>query len=57
MGAQDGNRAFSAVEALNRAGDWQTFQAAVGLFDLPATNFVYADAEGNIGYVMSGRVP
>lgn len=54
--ALDGDTA-GAFEALNRAGDWASFVAAVERFDLPSQNFVYADTEGNIGYAMSGALP
>jgi penicillin amidase len=41
---------------LNRARNWDEFQAALADFDV-ALNFVYADCAGNIGYQLSGRVP
>ncbi len=44
-------------EALNRAGGWQEFTAAVERFAAPSQNFVYADVDGNIGYAMSGTLP
>ena len=46
-----------AFDGINRATDWSTFTAAVNAFSLPSSNVVYADVDGNIGYVMSGRVP
>ena len=46
-----------AFEALNRAGDWASFIAAVERFAAPSQNFVYADVDGNIGYAMSGSLP
>ena len=47
----------TAFDAINRAGDWASFTAAVASFSVPSSNIVYADVDGNIGYVMSGRVP
>jgi penicillin G amidase len=47
----------SAFEALNRAGTWTAFTAAIERFELPSQNFVYADVAGNIGYAMSGTLP
>jgi penicillin amidase len=47
----------TAFEALNRAGDWTSFTAAIGAFAAPSMNVVYADVDGNIGYAMSGRLP
>jgi len=46
-----------AFEALDRAGSWQEFTAAVERFAAPSQNIVYADVEGNIGYAMSGALP
>lgn len=43
--------------ALNRAGNWEEFNAAVKRFAGPAQNFVYADVDGNIGYHASGDLP
>ncbi len=47
----------TAFDGINRATDWASFTAAVATFSLPSSNLVYADVDGNIGYVMSGRVP
>lgn len=47
----------TAFDAINRATDWASFTAATASFALPSSNIVYADVDGNIGYVMSGRVP
>lgn len=52
-----GGETAGAFEALNRASAWGEFTAAVGRFSAPSQNFVYADVEGNIGYVMSGVLP
>jgi penicillin amidase len=46
----------SAVK-LARARDWPGFLAALRDYHSPQQNFVYADAEGNIGFVAAGRVP
>ncbi len=56
-GAAEPNRNFRTFEMLARAHNWDDFQEAVSYFDLAAQNFVYADTAGNIGYIMSGRVP
>ena len=47
----------AAVLALNRARDWETFNAALESWTVPAQNFVYADRQGHIGYVMAGTLP
>jgi len=49
----------SAQAALNfaRARDWNGFLVAARDFQSPQQNIVYADVEGNIGFVAAGRVP
>ena len=46
-----------AFEAINRAGNWTEFLAAVQRFTAPSQNFVFADVDGNIAYAMSGTLP
>ncbi|MBC8448150.1 MAG: penicillin acylase family protein [Chloroflexi bacterium] len=41
----------------NRARNWQEFTVALREWSCPPHNFVYADVEGNIGYVQAGWVP
>jgi penicillin amidase len=50
-------RAMDAVFAIDTAQNWDQFQTAAGLFDSPAQNLLYADAEGHIGYRTPGRIP
>ena len=42
---------------LQRATDWKSFREAFIPFDAPSQNVVYADVDGHIGYLLSGRVP
>ncbi|HXW15641.1 MAG TPA: penicillin acylase family protein [Terriglobia bacterium] len=42
---------------INQASNWQEFTAALRDFKVPMQNFVYADAEGNIGFYAAGLVP
>jgi len=53
----DGGDQLEALYRLNRAGNREEFLAAMSVHPHPAQNVVYADAEGNIGVVMAGRVP
>jgi penicillin amidase len=46
-----------AFYLLNRARNWQEFNSALKDFAVPAQNFLYADMEGNIGYLTGGRIP
>jgi len=50
----------TSVEAflgIDRARDWKEFSRAVARLVAPGQNFVYADREGHIGYLASGRIP
>ena len=42
---------------INQASNWQEFTEALRGFKVPMQNFVYADAEGSIGYYAAGLVP
>jgi penicillin amidase len=43
--------------AVNSAQNWEQFRAAFARYLGPGQNVVYADADGNIGYQATGRVP
>ena len=47
----------NAASKLNRAQSADEFLAASASFVSPQQNMVYADVEGNIGYVAPGRIP
>jgi penicillin amidase len=47
----------TAVFHLNTAEDFEEFRAALEGYGSPSQNFVYADADGNIGYQFPGLVP
>jgi penicillin amidase len=49
--------AATALLDINRARSWDEFRVAAQRWGTPAMNVTYADAEGNIGYQMVGRVP
>lgn len=46
-----------ALYLVNTAHDWQSFLNGVKEFTVPGQNFVYADADGNIGYHPGVRLP
>ncbi|HLZ57809.1 MAG TPA: penicillin acylase family protein [Ktedonosporobacter sp.] len=50
-------RIVSSIQKLNRASNWAEFLEAMRDWDSPPQNFVYADVEGNIGYIMAGDIP
>jgi penicillin amidase len=50
-------RSVEAVMLINRAQNWDDFNDALQYFDAGKQNWLYADVDGNIGYVMPGKVP
>ncbi len=54
---RDDDRTLQAGRAIDFASDWSTFVDALKNFHSPQQNFVYADVDGNIGFVAPGRVP
>ena len=48
---------LEGILALNDAGTWEEFRAALSKLEAPTLNFVYADEDGNIGYQLAGTVP
>ncbi len=51
------NNHLGAVLAMNRAHNWQTFREGLRHWGFPSQNIVYADVEGNIGYMLPGLIP
>jgi penicillin G amidase len=45
------------VDMLNKASNWEEFLQAMRRFSGPVQNFVYADRQGNIGFVNAGKIP
>lgn len=52
-----GDKLASAVNHMQHAKNWAEFREAARDFGAPQQNFVYADVEGNIGYLAPGEVP
>ncbi|MBK9098385.1 MAG: penicillin acylase family protein [bacterium] len=48
---------MDAFLKINKAKNWNEFKSAVEKFNIPGQNFVYADKEGNIGYIFGGALP
>ncbi|HEY3109324.1 MAG TPA: penicillin acylase family protein, partial [Chloroflexota bacterium] len=48
---------LQALVEMNTAAGWSEFRAALRNWACSVTNFIYGDADGNIGYQMSARVP
>lgn len=52
-----GDTSYEAFFRMNYAGDWDSFKTALSHHVAPAMNMVYADRQGNIGYLGAGRIP
>ena len=46
-----------AILDMNVAKNWQEFRDGLRSWGFPSQNIVYADVQGDIGYVMPGKVP
>ncbi|HEX9893919.1 MAG TPA: penicillin acylase family protein [Gemmatimonadales bacterium] len=57
VGAEPGTAGYLAQISINRATDWESFKAATARWKLPTENLVYADVDGNIGWVGAGLMP
>ncbi len=55
--AAEPSRILQAVVLLNKAQNYDDFYEAIRYWDIPSQSIIYGDMEGNIGYIMSGRVP
>jgi penicillin amidase len=54
--AEPGLLQFPFID-IDRAQNWEQFQAALKRLPGPGSNFVYADVDGNIGYHAVGMLP
>lgn len=57
VGAEAGGAGYLRSLALDTVRDWSEFRAAVAGWKVPSENLVYADVEGNIGWVAAGLAP
>jgi len=57
VGAEPGTAGYLAQLSVNRARDWESFKAATARWKLPTENLIYADVDGNIGWVAAGLMP
>ncbi len=51
------DKTVASGHAITSAQNWREFVAALRDFHAPQNNFVYADVDGNIGFIAPGRVP
>lgn len=53
----DDGGTIGALIRLNYASNWQEFNDALSTYVAPIHNFVYADTQGNIGFLSPGKFP
>jgi penicillin amidase len=56
-GSEPGTAGYLGSLALDRANNWPEFLAGVKGWKLPTENLVYADVDGNIGWVAAALTP
>jgi penicillin amidase len=57
VGSEPGTAGYLASLAIDRAENWDQFEAAVARWKVPSENLVYADIAGNIGEHSAGLAP
>ena len=58
MVAQEpGTASYLASLSLDRAKTWPEFLAAMSRWKMPCENMIYADVDGNIGWIAAGLMP
>jgi len=57
MGSEPGTAAYLSSLAVDRAGNWKEFLKAVEGWKAPSENIVYADVDGNIGWIAAALTP
>ena len=57
VGAEPGTAGYLGSLAVDRAQNWQEFEAAMPRWKVPSENIVYADRDGNIGEHSVGLAP
>ncbi|MBI1274233.1 MAG: penicillin acylase family protein [Alphaproteobacteria bacterium] len=56
-GLGEHDRSSEALLRINQARNWQQFLDALAIYETPTQNMVYADREGNIGFINGGYIP
>lgn len=57
VGAEPGAAGYLASLTLNRVQNWKEFLKAMERWKVPSENLIYADVDGNIGWVAAGLTP
>jgi penicillin amidase len=56
-GAEPGTAGYLGSLAIDRVKNWDGFLEAMKAWKIPAENMVYADVDGNIGWIAAGLMP
>lgn len=56
-GAEPGTAGYLGSLAIDRVQNWDDFVEAMARWKLPSENIVYADVDGNIGWIPAGLMP
>lgn len=57
VGTAAGGAGYLPALKLARAKNWAEFRSAVDNYKIPSENLVYADRDGNIGWIAAGQAP
>jgi penicillin amidase len=57
VGQEPGTASYLGSLQLGRARNWRGFQDAMARWRMPSENMIYADVDGNIGWIASGMMP
>ena len=57
VGSEPGTAGYLASLTLNRVRSWAEFERAMERWKVPSENLIYADVDGNIGWVAAGLTP
>lgn len=55
--SEPGAAGYLAGLSIARASNWEEFRKAIARYKVPTENIVYADTEGNIGWIAAGLAP
>jgi penicillin amidase len=57
VGSEPGTAGYLASLTLNRVQNWNEFLKTMDRWKVPSENLIYADVDGNIGWVAAGMTP
>lgn len=55
--SEPGTASYLGSLAMDRARNWPQFEAAMTRWLMPSENMIYADVDGNIGWIAAGLMP